>query len=325
MYYDIYKTLSYNCLFNFIVGNRGGGKTYAFKYWAIKDFLKTGNQFVYVRRYKQELKKCSKFFDDIIDQFPDCEFKVKGKTFYINGEIAGNAIPLSTAKIEKSVPFPETNKICFDEFILDKGFYHYLPDEVTNFLELYETIARLRDVTCFFLANAVSVTNPYFLYFNVSLPYNKKVHAKNDILIEMVQNQEFINKKKETRFAKIIQGTEYEKYAIENEFLRDNKIFIAKKTPNAEYYFTMIYNSESYGVWVDYKAGYMFVSYDVDPSCKLVYATTTDDHKPNTLLMKGFKRSPIFSNFLNQYKLGAVRFENVNIKNICQKILSMTL
>lgn len=38
MYYEIGKALSYNCLFNFIVGMRGVGKTYAFKRWAIQDF-----------------------------------------------------------------------------------------------------------------------------------------------------------------------------------------------------------------------------------------------------------------------------------------------
>ena len=62
MYWDIGKPLSYNALFNFIVGARGTGKTYGFKQWAIKDFLKTGAQFVYVRRYKQEMKDIKNFF-----------------------------------------------------------------------------------------------------------------------------------------------------------------------------------------------------------------------------------------------------------------------
>ena len=44
MWYDISKTLSYNALFNFVIGARGVGKTYAFKRWAIKDFLKNKKQ-----------------------------------------------------------------------------------------------------------------------------------------------------------------------------------------------------------------------------------------------------------------------------------------
>ena len=46
MYYEIGKALSYNCLFNFIVGMRGVGKTYAFKRWAIQDFLKNKNEYL---------------------------------------------------------------------------------------------------------------------------------------------------------------------------------------------------------------------------------------------------------------------------------------
>ena len=42
MYYDINKTLSYNTLFNFVVGPRGAGKTYAAKKRAISNFLKRG-------------------------------------------------------------------------------------------------------------------------------------------------------------------------------------------------------------------------------------------------------------------------------------------
>ena len=185
MYWDINKSLSYNALFNFIVGNRGAGKTYGSKKYVINRFLKYGEQFVYIRRFKDELKKIKKFFDDIKPEFPDIDFKVKGKTFLINGKECGTAMPLSTAKIEKSTAFPLVTTIIFDEFILDKGTHHYLPDEVTNFLECYETIARTRDnCKVFFLSNAITITNPYFLYFNIKLPYGKTIMCKNDILIE---------------------------------------------------------------------------------------------------------------------------------------------
>ena len=125
MYWDISKPLSYNALFNFIVGNRGGGKTYGFKKYAIQKFLKTGKQFVYIRRYKDELKNCKKFFDDIVGEFPEIEFKVHNHVAYIDGKEAGYFIVLSTAKIQKSTAFPDVETICYDEFILDKGTQHY--------------------------------------------------------------------------------------------------------------------------------------------------------------------------------------------------------
>ena len=322
MYYDITKTLSYNCLFNFVVGMRGVGKTYSFKKWAIRDFLKTGAEFIYVRRYKTELrgkdgKFIEKFFDDMTMEFPDVKFKVKGLEFYINDTYAGQAIPLSTAKALKSVPFPNVNKICFDEFILDKGAYHYLPDEVTNFLELYSTIARQRDnVRAVFLSNALTVSNPYFTYFRLALPHGKKtiVRRSDEILLEVVKDVEFTETAQKTRFGSIIAGTEYGAYNMENEFFRDNRCFVAKKTPGSEYYFTLRYNAVNYGIWVDYKEGVLTVSLDTDPSNQMIYVLTNDDHEPNALLMTG-RRSVMLTTLANMYAVGAVRFETVSIKN----------
>lgn len=324
-YWDINRTLSYNCLFNFIVGNRGGGKTYGFKQWAIKSFLKTGKEFIYVRRYKDELKGNDKFFDDIRGAFPDISLEVKKSDYYIDGRYAGTAIPLSTAKIRKSVPFPNVDKICFDEFILDRGVYHYLPDEVTNFLELYKTIARMRDVTTFFLSNAITVTNPYFLYFDISLPYGKTIMARDDKLIQLVQNEEFIKASAETRFGRMMQGTQYFEYAMENQFLRDNKNFIAKKTPSSRCYFLMDYMDMTIGVWIDMRAGVMTVSQDIDPYCGLRYALTNEDHKPNTMFLKSPRKSPQFENFCRQYMIGNVRFESINLKNICNEVIKWTI
>ena len=61
MFYSYDRIRSYNAIWNFIISNRGGGKTYGFKMMGIKNFLKNGKQFIYVRRYKTELtdKTCS--------------------------------------------------------------------------------------------------------------------------------------------------------------------------------------------------------------------------------------------------------------------------
>ena len=96
MYWDINRCLSYNCLFNFIVGARGVGKTYGAKRFVIKKFLQNQEQFVYVRRYKDELKKMKRFFDDIEREFPTTEFKVSPPNFIITDEVIVTYMPLST-------------------------------------------------------------------------------------------------------------------------------------------------------------------------------------------------------------------------------------
>lgn len=325
MWYDIRKTISYNCLFNFIIGNRGGGKTYGFKHYAIRDFLRSGNEFVYVRRYKEELKDIKNFFDDVSKEFPEHTFNVKGSNFFIDDKKAGYAIVLSTAKIKKSVSYPNVNKICFDEFILDKGVYHYLPDEVVNFLELYETIARMRDVRVFFLSNALTQTNPYFLYFDISLPYQSTIKRDGEILIQLVEDADYIEAKSNTRFGKMIKGTSYGNYAIENTFLRDTPVFIEKRSQKSNYFFTFVYAGTDIGVWIDYNEGLIYVSNVVDKMCKAVYVVKTEDHRPNTLLLKSKNQSHLIKTFVENYKMGNVRYEDINLKNITTQIIKNLL
>lgn len=335
IFYDGKRTLTHNCLFNFVVGSRGAGKTFWFKKWAIEDFIKNENQFVYVRRYAKESKKSVKtFFDDIRFLFMGHKLEVKGNEFYIDDKVAGYCIVLSTAKIEKSVSYPFVNKICFDEFLIEKGHYKYLPDEVGSFLNLYETIARPGsghcDVTVFFMANAITWTNPYFLYFNIKQPTktdkNGKLIWKNgEILIELTAGDGFIEAKKKTRFGQIIDGTAYGDYSINNKFLLDDNNFIEKKSPIARYYFTFKYKGNEFGVWADFSEGKMWVSKSVDPSYKLIFSITMKDHEPNTMFLKNLSRSNHFKIFIENYKYGNVYFEDINIKNITYEVIKTAM
>ena len=335
-YYNGNNTLTYNALFNFIIGNRGGGKSFWGKYWAIRDFLRTGAQFVYLRRYKDELKKIKTYFSDIAEFFPEASFEVKGKDFYINEKLAGTAMSLSTSKIEKSNSFPKVNKIIFDEFILDKGVHRYLTGEVDYFLEFYETIARTRDnVRVFFFSNAITQTNPYFLFFKIELPYGKNVqtfyndgsgnYTKRktkkfpDLLIELVANEKYIEKKSKTRFGGLIAGTDFAEYAINNSFLRDRDDFLKKKTLSSEYRYSITFKGEVLGVWLDPKEGYYYISRDRDPSNSFNYSIKRDDHSINTMLLN--QRSTMLNHLLDNFKGGNVRFEDMNVKNVFYDIL----
>lgn len=108
MWYDRGRLLSYNKLFNFVIGNRGGGKTYNAIKWCINDFKKNKKEFVWVRRYKTEFKDKDKFFNAIKDEFPNDELTVKGWTAYLNGQPFGYFVPLSTSTSKKSVPHPKS-------------------------------------------------------------------------------------------------------------------------------------------------------------------------------------------------------------------------
>ena len=326
-WYDVNKTLSYNCLFNLVVGPRGAGKTYALKKRAVKNFLTKGYQFVYLRRYQEELDKSAEnYFDDIIvnGEFPEAVIEYRAGCYYINDRLAGYAMALTKAQDYKSSSFPLVYLIIFDEFLIeDNGYKRYLKNEVKQFLGFYMSIDRYRGCIVFLLSNSVTMINPYTLFWNLSLPYGSNIIRRDEVLLQLVQDKEFIEERKETRFGRAIAGTDFEEYAIENKFIMDSDTFIMKKTEKAQYYFTFIYQGENFGVWIDYTEGKIFVSQNIDPSCKLVYSITIDDHTPNTMLLAQINKTIFFKKFIDNYKMGNVYFENQKIKNIVYEVIKL--
>lgn len=329
IWYSYDKTLSYNAILNFIIGERGVGKTYGATKYVINKFLKKSRKFVYLRRYKTELKESvPKFFDAIKtnNEFPNTNFEVKGNDFYINKKVCGYAFPLSVAHILKSSTFADVDTIIFDEFIIDKGCYHYLHNEVEQLLDIIETIGRLRDIRVFFLGNAISITNPYFIYFNLSLPYKSDIATFKDgaILVNYIKNESYREVKRKSRFGKLIDGTNYGKYAIDNQFLRDSKVFIKKRPKNSKFYFIIYYNGEGYGVWCDYNEGAIYFSNKYDSNCPIRFSFNTEDHNEKTILSR-MRSSIFFQSILEHYRLGKLYFENQKIKNNLMDLLSKYL
>ena len=335
-FWNIPQAASYNCLFNFILGIRGAGKTYGLLKYLTERYQKNGYRYMYVRRSEEELKtlttqKSGRIFNHVQCEFEGHALWAEANVLHIDKEICGYAQALSTARKMKSDALDNVRDIIFDEFIIDNttSQQRYLPDEVTAFLELYESVARPGardyDVRCWFLGNAIASTNPYFDYFGLEMPYKSDVYRRGDFMVQMVAPPELIEAKKATRFYQAIEGSAYAAYAAENKFLRDNPHFIGKKGKDAEYQFTFIYYDDMIGVWRDYRNGRYYISDDVDKQCRLVYATTTETHEPNTLLLKGFKNSVNLKNLKNAYDLGCVYYENQRLHNWFKDIVRMGL
>lgn len=334
MFYDYKKLISYNALLNFVIGERGVGKTFGAKKFVINDYLKNGHQFVYLRRYKTELDiAMDGFFTQLQETglFEDCVFEIKQNKkkvtkFLCNGEEMGFAIPLSTANILKSASYSKVKTIIFDEFIIDKGTYHYLPNEVTQFLDIIETIARLRDVRVLLLGNAISISNPYFNYFNLSLPYGSEFKTFKDglILVNFIKNEEYRKAKKESRFGKLVADLSYGKYAIDNEWLRDSKAFIAKRNPQAKPFATILVNGMTFGIWRDFKEAMIFISKDYDPSNPCRFAFNDYDHNETTTLVR-VRSNTWMRTIIDAYRMGRLFFDNQKVKNEFMNVLNKFL
>lgn len=333
--FKLQKVLSYNCFLNIIIGERGVGKSYELKRYSANKFIKKNKKFAYIRRYKTELSKALKkgsepiFFNEISTrpEFKEHKFTNSNDTFYIDGKICGYAIPLSTSNILKSSQFNDVDTIIFDEFQVMKGVYHYLNNEVENFLELIETINRLRpNVKIFMLSNAISITSPYFTFFNLTLPYNSdiKTFKNNTILVHYIKNIEYRKLKKQSSFGKLVDGTKYGEYAIDNKFLQDNNCFIMKKSKNSKLFFTLKIDTHFYGVWKDFQNECIFISSKTNINYPIKLALTNESHDNNTIYIKS-KVNVFFKSLQNHYECGKLYFENQSIKNMVCNCLSKYL
>lgn len=324
--------LSYNCLWNFIIGNRGGGKSFGVKEYVIKKALYNEGEFEILRRTETELKEAlSSFMDDIVSEnkFPGYTFRIRDRKIdaiecdeegepleEANWFRIGYGSYLSGARIKKSVPRPKVKYIIFDEFLIpNAGINSYLPDEVTCFLEYYESVARMRDVIVFFLANALTVINPYFLYFDLHIPYGKSIcRIKEDVAFEMVDNPAYRSKKKATRFGKLIAGTQYERYAIDNEFVWEQHDDIAKLNDTYEYWITLSYGGADYGIYRSYPEQKMIISHKYDKTFTNKLQITMKNGKINKLMMSQLKRYYELNALFDWFIKGFVYYDSLKTK-----------
>lgn len=327
MWYDKQLLLSHNKILNFVLSNRGGGKTFHFTRWGIDDFKKNGKQCMWVRRYQTEIEEMlsnGKFFDAVRQYYPNDELTIDGNLGKVNGEVAFYFVALSTSRQLKSNNYPFVNKIIFDEFIIDKGKVTYLKKEVEIFLDLYETVDRMRDeVRAVLLANAVTVVNPYFHYFDIKPRRDRRFTVKMGVCVELFTDADFVAQKRKTRFGQLIEGTRYGDYAVNNQWLLDSDTFIEQKTPDATFLMGLKYNGVMYGFWVDYNAGFIFVNRQYDPCSYNLFCLNKDDHEPNLLLIRSLSDNKRLKQIIFCFQNSLLRFHDMQVKNQFYEFISL--
>jgi len=340
-YYEYNKVLSYNGTYNFIVGGRGLGKTFGGKKKAFNDFIKTGDQFIYLRRYKPELAASKQtFFADIMHEFPNYDFRVSGGEAQIApksdaGEktrawlTMGYFIALSQAQANKSVSFHNVKTIIFDEFIIEVGNSHYISNEATVFNNFYSTVDRWQDKTkVFFLANSVSIMNPYFMEYNIkpdetgkefvtsnSVVVNNK--KKFFIVCHFPDAENFKNSVYETAFGQFIKETEYANYAVGNEFADNAGNLINAKGAEARYLFSLETKKGKFSVWINSFTRQYFVQAKI-PKTEVVYTMLPDKMSEDKILMS-FSDLPL-AQLRTAFRQGRVLFDEPQTRNAFTEI-----
>ena len=175
-WYRLDNILQHIAQYYVIIGERSNGKSYALNEYILDKFFQTGEQFVYVKRYDEDIKR--KYMSEV---FPPLESYILEKynkrikfyqgqwLAYEDGtsgrvsecEVMGFAMSLAQANRYKGTSYPNVTTILFEEFMsIDCS---YLPDEINMFLNLVSTVVRYRtNVKVFMLANTISKYSPYF-------------------------------------------------------------------------------------------------------------------------------------------------------------------
>ena len=246
-YYNLNKFFSYDfCDFAIIMGGRGIGKTTSALKCALNRFLKKGYEFIYLRRYRGEIKKfvVQRSLDKLVD---DIIYKKNGDycTIKYQDDTLGYAIPFSLANDFKSVNFDKVGTLIFDEAILPKkGTKRYLNGEAKQLLDFISTVFRTRkDYKVIIMGNNVDIFNPYFQYFEIPEFKDVYVDKKRGLFCELPKNSpKLLEKEKKTPLYKLTNGTDYAKYHYDNEYIESKSVVIKELPSNSNLMVRLIIN-----------------------------------------------------------------------------------
>ena len=172
-YYTMTKCLSYNLFWNELVGGRGVGKTTRLIIYCMTNYIRKGEQFIWMRRYKNELKEVisKRTFEAVYDGIY-IKGSGSGESYMVMNEndICGHMITLASQAKFKSVDFSKVTTIVFDEVFIEKSRTYYIPNEVQHMLQLISTVLRTRTNLKIFLLSIIPIKRKSHLLILLLIP-----------------------------------------------------------------------------------------------------------------------------------------------------------
>lgn len=333
-YYDLHNLLTRNAPWNFIIGARGLGKTFAAKRYGIREYLKHGHEFIYLRRTDVEQKRKETFFKDIQGFFPEYMFRINGEKGQLHKSSWDDKdwrtccyfVALSQAGGLKSVAYPKVHLIIFDEIFPDN--LRFLSNEVNSFSEFYNTVDRWQDRTkVLFLSNAVQKANPYFAKYRLDIGSQQtnaqqyKLYCGGFICLELADYGGFSAKVARSKFGRFLEqyDEDYADYAIRNRFRDESGTLIADIPADGE--LSYVLDTEDYsrfGIWVTVDSNDGSVSQYVSRRIpknnnRPAYTLDANHVDENTWYVK--KSDDVIRRLTTGYRLGKLRFDTPQVKS----------
>lgn len=324
-WYNVDSILSYNAIISMVIGMRGPGKSFSCKVKAVNNFIKKKEKFIYLRRYQKEIDEIKETIFADVNQVKGWEVKYKQDKYWIGDDIIGYAMGLSTADDYRSASFPDVSLIIFDEFIIDgkNPGKKYLKNEVFKFLNLYETVARTREnVRAVLLGNSFSMVNPYTEFWGININDNANIIKAQDglVVVQKYQDSSFQELKRATKYGRLIKGTEFERMAVDNEFIEDSPDMVEEINKKGWKYLFTIVDEKDYAVWYKLNERLYYVDDSVDPSCKLRFSFDKNYHAGSDVLVT--ISEGVLKNFVRAFKLGCIFYKTQFIKKKVYMLIS---
>ena len=323
-----------------IVGSRGTGKSYGF----LKEVVKRGDRFIYLRRTQRQLENCMNPSDDDDNGNPftplnnDLGWSIhpyvkRGKMFFATSAwneakqrnepdaILGIGLALSTLGNIRSVDYSTIKTIIFDEFIADVND-RPIKNEFAVFMNLIETVNRNRElkgeepVKVIMLGNANKLANPYFVGWHLMktvlhmIAGQQMMHRTPDgtgITVIMLDSPIAAQKAKTMLYKNA--SADFVEMALNNAFRTDETN--VKSWPLREC--LHIVSVGDIGIYQHKSNGYYYVSETVNKN------NFYDDY--GVYLLK-FRRQ--YCLFRDIYLRGLIYFENFEVELIFREYLNLT-
>ena len=254
VYFDMGKHLSYGAFINFFTGGRGVGKTTGAFIYCFNRYIKKGEQFIYLKRYKTELQEfvntntVGQMYDNVYTKGMGAK---NGYSVMCEDDTIGYLIPLVAQTAFKSTMFQKVTTIVFDEVFLERGRTYYLPNEVHTLLQFVSTVQRTRkNLRIILLSNNNSLYNPYYDYWDIPDFEHVWHNAERGIYCENIPiNPKLLELEQVTPLYKLTAGTAYGDYHYSNTLLRDVQVEICEKPKNANYIYALRLNHDTLVVY----------------------------------------------------------------------------
>lgn len=312
--------------------DRGPGKTFAFSYKLLRDFLDSDMQCKFIlicREVKAVGYLAEGVFKPMLDvMFPGWSVEEKERMKGTYSEIflnipennkrvsCGYVTPIKNADEIKLVSgmFSDAFQWYFDEF-QPQDEHKYLTDEPKRFTTLIQSFGRgggdhVRVVPGYMASNTMSVMNDYFLSMGISnkiQPNTKKYRGEGFVLQVVTVPGLKEHHEQNPCIIALNGGTEELKKHRDDRWLNDNTTNIIKHPKdwgNYNYICTIALGEQRYGVKYFSDFGYWFIDYRVEPSCYIVYRVMIDDNINLELL----KTQKIFGKMKDALKAGTMFF-----------------